>query len=192
MVTTLGSRRRGVRGRLLAWAAAALLLAGAVAAVILLSRDKGAPNRAATAPAVSSPAARARTAFPAGSAFVDAGVRFEVVASPRQAWSSAVAALAAGPGQRWQTVSVIYRNLSQRDLTVERLRFRLQDGRGRVYLPDAVAGNHGTELPAGANVPVGKLVHGRLAFRVRTDARSLSLLIDATQTDRARVPLGAS
>jgi hypothetical protein len=172
--------------------AVALLLAGAgVAAYLLIARTDEQPARTA-GPGAARGQAHARKTFATRTDFEVGGVRFYVVPRPRQTWVSVTTASTAGPGQRWATVAVIYRNLSRKNLTAEGLRFRLQDSRGRLYLADAIVGNQGTEVPARARIPVGRLVHGELAYRVRTDAQALSLLVDVSPRQRIKVPLGAA
>ncbi|MBA3327491.1 MAG: DUF4352 domain-containing protein, partial [Solirubrobacterales bacterium] len=119
--------------------------------------------------------------------FVSGGVRFSVTSEPNQQWARDTLALPPGAGRAWHTVSVLYRNISRRSLTVEGLRFRLRDARGALFSPSTSAGNAGTELPPGAQIPAGTLVHGRLAFRVLEGTGPFALLIDASPSRRVRV-----
>jgi hypothetical protein len=189
---TRAGRRSRQRRRVnpLVGGVAALVLAGAgVGAYALLVSDNGSAPK--SVPRTDAAKRHARVSFPARVNFVAGGVRFFVAPHPNQPWARLARAAPAGRGQRWATVAVIYRNLTNKSLTAEALELRVQDDRGRVYLPDPVMGNHGTELRAKAQIPVNRLVHGQLAYRVRTSARSLSLLVNATSRERLRVPLGA-
>jgi hypothetical protein len=185
----IGASRDPRRARLWTTAAAmiGLVIVAAAAGVYLLSRNDDERARGTTVSP--SGAAGLGAARPARTAFVASGVRFTVVPNPHQAWTGATGLATPGSGFRWQTVAVLYRNLTRHHVTAEQLRFRLADARGRVYLPDPEVGNAGRELPPRAQIPVGRLIHGQLAFRVRTDAEKLMLVIDPSPRTRVRVPV---
>lgn len=96
-----------------------------------------------------------------------------------------------GAGREWQTVLALTRNVDREALTVEELRFRLRDEGGTVYEPSADAGNGGTDLPPGAQVPLDTLVRGQLAFSVEEDSGPYELLIDASPSRLVRVDLAS-
>jgi hypothetical protein len=182
-------QRRGRLSPTVSAIVAATVGIGSVAGLALSLGDKeaGTPAKGPS----SRSAGRLGIVRPANSAFVASGVRFLVVPSPNQAWTRATTALIPGAGFRWQTVAVLYRNLTRHHVTAEQLRLRLQDAQGRVYLPDPGVGNAGTELRPRAEMPAGRLVHGQLAFRVRTNARQLTFLINPTPRTRVRVSVAS-
>jgi hypothetical protein len=106
--------------------------------------------------------------------FVIGGLRLAVFHNPFQSWTSFERA-AAGPGLRWEAVTVRVRNLSMTGFDPRVLDYRLLDGKGRSYAPVASAGT-GPALgrpprPLGA----GQLVETRLGFRVDRAAAGLEL-----------------
>ena len=175
-----------------------LLAAGAAAVLVLVDRfEDDAPGSGQAPPLEQAePLGQSlstdggpdlRREYPPRRTFVTGGVRFKVTSRPQQQWARDTLTLAPGAARAWHTVSVQYRNLARRSLTAEGLRFRLRDARGSLYAPSDGAGNQGTELPAGAQIPAGTLIHGQLAFRVREGRGPYALLIDASPSRRVRI-----
>jgi hypothetical protein len=198
------SHRRGSR-RVPLRLIAILGLTGALGAggVYLLTRkDAGTPTSSRERPAAvrgsSSGAAEPasprpvdnRRLYPKDEAFVASGVRFTVVPDPTAPWAREIAATDPGAGQRWQLVSVLYRNVSRQRLLAEELRFRMKDGANNVFPPVPGKGNGGSNLAPQTPIAVGTLVKAQLAFLVPADAGELSLIIDPGPKTRARVQLG--
>ncbi|MGI8730443.1 MAG: DUF4352 domain-containing protein [Solirubrobacteraceae bacterium] len=183
------------RGSVLGILTASAVIAGLVFFLLEQTDTATSPNPA-SAPGQGSavapePTQDPRRAYPEGEAFVVSGVRFAVVASPEQQWARDVRAIDPGEGNRWELVSVLYRNIERQRLFAEDLRFRLQGSGEKTYQPSATAGNGGTDLGPGARILTGTLVKGQLAFAVPADEGTSQLLIDPSPQTSIRVRLGS-
>jgi hypothetical protein len=100
--------------------------------------------------------------------------RYAVFVNPEQSWTS-FARTDAGPGRRWEAVTVRVRNLGTAGFDPRVLAYRVIDARGASYAPDATVGT-GSAL-GGPGHPLGPdaLVEARLGFRVPRSAGALRL-----------------
>lgn len=205
---SLGGFLRGLSPWVIGGSILALVVAGGAIALVASGRLKGGASHPATSssptaasgPRLSGSPTPAAPVPPAGGApvqvhaarvqFTLAGLQLTVFGAPQEPWTRFVKHVPAGPGQRWELVTVRVTNLTRAGFDPRVLHFRLADARGQTYYPDRKAGTG----PAVGRPPHplarGQLGQAEVAFRVPQSASGLSLLFNpTTQRLRLQVPL---
>jgi hypothetical protein len=177
-----------------------------VAAVVLAGRGSSSPTRPAPAVAgASTGPGETATATGGGPAtaggpvsahgtrtpFVLAGARFAVFANPKEPWTRFAKRVSAGPGMRWELVTVRVRNLTRTDLDPRALHYRLIAAAGVNYFPNLAYGTGPDVRRPPRPLAPQALVQAKLAFAVPVSATGLELAFDpAGRPQRVVVTLG--
>lgn len=195
-------RNRSARA-LAGWALALLLATGAIALVASGRLGGGAPrhptaNAAAPSAAAGAPVPTAATAARGVRSqahaprvpFTLAGLRLNVFAAPHEDWPRFADSLTAGPGLRWELVTVRATNLNHAGFDPRMLHYRLADRNGTIYFPDLKKGTGAAVGRPARPLAPGQQGQVELAFRVPTSASALDLLFNPTTKNiRLQVPL---
>jgi hypothetical protein len=181
----------------LPYALAALLLIGAASAVLLLS-FRGSQEQPAPAPPTPTtagprPSIDARSE-PASKPFDLGGAQFVVDPSPGAEWASAFRARGAGHGQRWLVVAVEVTNLHRHRFNPALIPYRVRAADGTLYGAERAGAVGPNSISTASGLPPHATAEERLAFRIPTDQRNLTLLFEPVANGRvqARVPLPAT
>jgi hypothetical protein len=180
------------------------LIAVAAVAVVLALRPSGGPTAPApaTSRSTSGETARATRGGPATASapvsahgtrtpFVLAGARFAVFANPKEPWTRFAKRVSAGPGMRWELVTVRVRNLTRTDLDPRALHYRLIAAAGVNYFPNLAYGTGPDVRRPPRPLAPQALVQAKLAFAVPVSATGLELAFDpAGRPQRVVVTLG--